>query len=122
VGEILSKNLEQPDESRTFDKGQVDVVTVGDAVFGRAVFEPGWRWSECVKPIVGTDSCQHHHRTFVLSGRLHVVLDDGTEAEAGPGDVVIVPPGHDAWVVGNEQCVSFDFDAGAGDYAKAPGS
>ena len=122
MGEILRKSIEQPDESRTFEKGRVAVVNLGDAVFSRVVFEPGWRWSECVKPIVGGDSCQHHHRTFVLSGRLHVVLDDGTESDIGPGDVVDIPPGHDGWVVGDEACVTYDFDATSRDYAKAQGS
>jgi ethanolamine utilization protein EutQ (cupin superfamily) len=120
MGEILSKNIDKPDDSRTVDKGRVDIVTVGEVVFSRAVFQPGWRWSECVKPIAQTDSCQFHHRTYVQSGRLHVVLDDGTEADAGPGDVIVIPPGHDAWVVGDEPCVGFDFDDASKDYAKPP--
>jgi len=118
MAKIQSKNIDKPDESRTFDKGKIDVVTLGDVTFGRATFEPGWKWSECVKPIVQTDSCAVHHKTFVLSGRLHVRMDDGTEAEAGPGDVVVIEAGHDAWVVGDEPCVAFDFDEASKDYAK----
>ena len=116
---IQRKNIDTPDEKRTFDKGRLDVVTLGDVTFGRATFEPGWRWSECVKPIAQTESCQFHHRTFVVSGRLHIRLDDGTEEEAGAGDVLVIPPGHDAWVVGNEPFVGVDFDESAKDYAKA---
>jgi uncharacterized cupin superfamily protein len=118
MGAPQRKNIDTPDESRSFDKGRVDIVTVGDVTFGRAVFEPGWRWSECVKPIAGTDSCEFEHRTFVLSGRLRVRMDDGTELEGGPGDVLLIPPGHDGWVVGDELCISFDFDDNARDYAK----
>jgi ethanolamine utilization protein EutQ (cupin superfamily) len=118
MGTIQKRSIETPDETRTFDKGKVEVVTIGDVTVGRATFEPGWKWSECVKPIAKTDSCQFHHSTFVMSGRLHVRLDDGTEVEAGAGDVVVIPPGHDAWVVGNEPCVSIDFDDAAKDYAK----
>jgi len=118
MGEILRKNIDKADEVRTFDKGTLEIVTVGDVIFGRAIFEPGWRWSESVKPIVGGDSCQHAHKTYVLSGRLEVRLDDGTEMELGPGDVAVIPAGHDAWVVGDESCVAVDFDDNSIEYAK----
>jgi len=101
------------------DKGQVEIVKVGDGVVGKATFEPGWRWSEHVKPIAGTESCQAAHLGYVLSGRQTAVMDDGSELDFGPGDVVAIPPGHDAWVVGDEACVVLDF-AGMGEYAKAP--
>jgi hypothetical protein len=83
----------------------------------RTILEPGWRWSQCVKPLVGTESCQVGHLVHVLSGRLAVRMDDGSQAEFGPGDVGVIPPGHDAWVVGNQPCVSLDFQGGA-TYAK----
>jgi quercetin dioxygenase-like cupin family protein len=102
------KSLDQPDETRTFENGKAEVVTLGDFSASRLVFEPGWRWSENVKPITGTDSCQVLHTGYHVSGRLHVRLDDGTEKEFGPGDAYVIPPGHDAWVVGDEPVVSVD--------------
>jgi quercetin dioxygenase-like cupin family protein len=102
------KSLDQPDETRTFENGKAEVVTLGDFSASRLVFEPGWRWSENVKPIAGTDSCQVLHTGYHVSGRLHVRLDDGTEKEFGPGDAYVIPPGHDAWVVGDEPVVSVD--------------
>ena len=83
---------------------------------GRGVFEPGWRWSVDVKPLAGTGSCEASHRAYVLSGRMHVVMDDGQETDIGPGDFAVIPPGHDAWTVGKEPCVMFDF-AGMETYA-----
>ena len=115
---MQSKNLESPDEVRSFEKGRMDVVNLGeDVVAGRAVFEPGWRWSEHVKPVAGTDSCQVPHVGYVISGRLVVRMDDGSEQEIGPGDAVAIPPGHDAWTVGDEACTMLDF-SGADRYAK----
>jgi mannose-6-phosphate isomerase-like protein (cupin superfamily) len=111
------KSLNTPDEVRTPQKTKVEVVKVGDTTIMRGTFEPGWKWSECVKPVVGTNSCQVHHVMYVLSGRMKVVMDDGTEVEVKPGDATDIPPGHDAWVVGNEPCVSIDFAAG-NTYAK----
>jgi hypothetical protein len=92
-------------------------VTLDNVTVGRAVFESGWKWSECVKPVAGTDSCQVPHVGYVVSGRINVVMDDGQEQEYGPGDAVVIPPGHDAWTVGDEACVMLDF-AGADEYAK----
>jgi quercetin dioxygenase-like cupin family protein len=112
------KNFDSPDETRPFEgKGKADVVQIGGQTVGRAVFEPGWRWSENVKPIAGTESCQVSHLGYVISGRMRVFMDDGTEGEVGPGDVMAIPPGHDAEVVGDEACVSLDFGE-FGDYAK----
>jgi hypothetical protein len=105
---IKKKNLDHPEEKREFPKGHVELVTVGDVTFGRGIFQPGWKWSESVKPIAKTDSCRAPHTQFHISGRLHVKMDDGTEMEYGPGDVGVVPPGHDAWVVGNEPVVVID--------------
>jgi hypothetical protein len=107
-----------PDEVRPFEgKGEARVVNIGGRVIGQGIFEPGWRWSANVKPIAGTESCQVSHLGYVLSGRLHVRMDDGTEGEFGPGDVFAIAPGHDAWVIGDERCVALDFGE-FGDYAK----
>lgn len=114
---MLRKSLDTPDETRTFEKGRVDVVQVDGGTVGKATFEPGWRWSQHVKPIAQTESCQAAHAAYVLSGRIAVRSDAGEEVEYGPGDVMVVPPGHDAWVVGNEDCVSVDW-SGMGTYAK----
>jgi Cupin domain len=111
------KSLDTPDETRPFAKGKLAVVTVGGTIIGRGTFEPGWRWSECVKPIAGTDSCQAAHLGYMVSGRMKVVMDDGTETVLGPGEAVAIPPGHDAWIVGDEPCVFLDF-MGAAQYAK----
>jgi mannose-6-phosphate isomerase-like protein (cupin superfamily) len=109
---MFVKHLGSPDELRTPPKTKVEVVKVGSSTVMRATFEPGWKWSECVKPIAGTKSCQVPHINYVISGRMKVVMDDGTTAEMGPGDAAEIPPGHDAWVVGNEPCVAIDFAAG----------
>lgn len=117
-GKIEGKKFDSPDETRTFDKGKIQLVHVTGATIGRFTLEPGWRWSESVKPIVKTESCQQDHIGLLLSGRLKIRLDDGTEREFGPHEVQHVPPGHDAWVVGNEPAVLLDIK-GAADYAKA---
>ena len=116
---LVSKSLDQPDETRPIPGGMgtVQVVQLAEATVMRATFQPGWRWSEHVKPIAGTPSCQVAHTGYIVSGRLHVRMDDGTEVEMGPGEASITPPGHDAWVVGNEPVVFLDF-AGAATYAK----
>jgi class 3 adenylate cyclase len=96
---------------RRFPHGRVDVVEMDDHVVGQMVYEPGWRWSTSVKPIAGTDACQYHHVGYTVSGRLRVQMPDGTELEIGPGELFEIPPGHDAWVVGDEPWVSVDFEA-----------
>lgn len=107
---VAAKSLDNPDETRPFaDKGKMQVVHLGEITVGRGTFEPGWRWSEHVKPLAGTDSCQVQHLGYVLSGRMRVRMDDGTEVEVGPGDAVSIPPGHDAWTVGDEPCTLVDF-------------
>ena len=119
IAAMERKPLDKPDETRPFQggKGKIDVVNVGGHTLGRAVFEPGWRWSEHVKPIVGTHSCQASHTGYVLEGRMVVRMDDGSEREYGPGDAFYMPPGHDAWIVGNQRCVLIDF-TGVAKYAK----
>ena len=111
------KSLDRADERRDFPSGHIEVCTIGSAVFGRAVFEKGWRWSESVGPIAGTDNCMINHNGYIESGHLHVRMDDGTEADMGPGEFFVCPPGHDAWVVGDEDCVAFDFSADIAGYA-----
>lgn len=115
--EMQKKNLSKPDERRTFEKGLVELTTIGGITFGRATFQPGWKWSTCVKPIANTESCEAPHLQYHISGRIHVVMKDGSEDEFGPGDVSLIPPGHDAWVVGNEPVVVIDI-SGMIDYAK----
>jgi hypothetical protein len=114
---LTIRRFASPDETRPFGHGRMDVVQFEGGTVGRGVFEPGWRWSKDVAPIAGTRSCQVSHAGYVLSGRMHIVMDDGTEAEMGPGELALIPPGHDAWTLGNEPCVVFDF-AGATDYAR----
>jgi hypothetical protein len=114
---MQKKSLNSPDETRSFPKGKVELVTLSGVTFGRATFQPGWKWSESVKPLVKTESCEAPHTQYIISGRLKVRMDDGTEEEFGPGDVSIIPPGHDGWVVGNEPVVVIDI-TGMIDYAK----
>jgi hypothetical protein len=116
MAKMEKKNISNPDERRSFEKGIVDLATIGEVTFGRATLQPGWKWSTCVKPLVKTDSCQASHLQFQLSGRLHVEMDDGSSEEFGPGDVAFIPPGHDAWVVGNEPVTAIDI-SGMRDYA-----
>jgi mannose-6-phosphate isomerase-like protein (cupin superfamily) len=111
------KTMAQPDDKRSFPKGQVELVNLGGMSFGRATLQPGWKWSTCVKPIAKTESCQSSHLDYHISGRLCVRMDDGSEEEFGPGDISSVPPGHDAWVVGNEPVVVIDI-TGMENYAK----
>ena len=112
------KKLGKPDETRRFEKGKLDLVKFSGGTVGRAVFEPGWKWSKHVKPIAKTKSCEAPHFQYHVSGILHVKMDDGTEFDVGPGEVSMLPPGHDAWVVGVEPVTVIDFQ-GMVDYAKA---
>jgi hypothetical protein len=118
MANVEVKNFDSPDEVRPFEgKGQAAVLNIGGRVVGKGTFEPGWRWSNNVKPIAQTDSCQVSHLGYIVSGRMGVRMDDGTEGEIGPGDVFALAPGHDAWTVGDEPCVALDFGE-FGDYAK----
>jgi hypothetical protein len=115
--EMQSRNFDKnPDDVRKFTNGRIELANLGEATIGRMTLEPGWKWSKDVKPIVNTNSCQMAHTGYGISGRLHVKMDDGTEQEFGPGEVSYVPPGHDAWVVGNEPFVAIDF-TGMKEYA-----
>jgi hypothetical protein len=111
------RSFQTPDETRAFPNGRAEIVKIGDAEVGRLIFEPGWRWSKDVKPIAKTNTCEAPHFQYHVSGRLAIRMDDGTEFEAGPGDVTSLPSGHDAWVVGNEPVVTVDW-FGASNYAK----
>ena len=123
MAETTVRNIDRPDETRKFAAhGWLDVVALPGLNFGRATFQPGWRWSEDVKPLAGTDSCQVAHQGFVLAGRMGIRMDDGSEVEVGPGDVFVCPPGHDAWTVGDADCVVIDFASAMGEeYAKPAG-
>ncbi len=111
------KDLKSPDETRTFDNGRVELVNIAGGTVGRLTLQPGWRWSKDVKPIAGTEWCEAPHFQYHVSGRLHVLMMDGSEFEAGPGEVSFLPPGHDGWVVGDEPVVLIDW-SGASKYAK----
>jgi len=118
MADMEARDFDSPDEVREFEgNGRAQVVNIGGQVVGKGTFEPGWKWSMNVKPIAGTDSCQVSHLGYVLSGRMRVHMDDGGETEIGPGQVVAIPTGHDAEVVGDEACVMVDFGE-FGDYAK----
>lgn len=110
---VETLDFDSPDETRSPDKTRVDVVQAGQTKAARMVLEPGWRWSECVKPVAGTETCQARHLGVVQSGTLHVKHDDGTESELRPGQVYMIEPGHDAWVVGDERYVAYEFEPGA---------
>jgi hypothetical protein len=114
---LEAKSFAKSDETREFGHGKLEIVKIGDGTVGKTTFEPGWKWSNDVKPIVKTDSCQVNHFGYVLSGRMKIVSNDGAEIESGPGDVVNIPAGHDAWVVGGDDCVIVDW-AGNATYAK----
>ncbi len=110
---IASKSFDNADEVRTPDKSQVEVVDLGSVKAARMTLQPGWKWSECIKPMVGTESCQVHHVGTAAAGTLRVEHEDGTSVEIGPGDAYVIEPGHDAWVIGAEPFVGYEFDSQA---------
>jgi len=118
--ELVRRTFDAPDETRQFEggTGQMELINAEGGAVGRATFLPGWKWSEHIKPIMGTDSCQAGHTGYFVSGRMKVVMDGGgEEVEYGPGDFAVMAPGHDAWVVGDEPCVVIDWQ-GFTDYAR----
>ena len=104
------RGFQAPDETRTPDKTQMDVVKMGGTTAARLTLAPGWKWSECIKPVVGTESCQVRHVGVVQSGTIHVAHEDGSEGDIGPGEAYVIEPGHDAWVVGDEAFVAVEFE------------
>lgn len=111
------KSFQAPDEVRTFQNGTAELLQIGGAEIGRLTFQPGWRWSDHVKPLAGTELCEAPHFQYHVRGTLHIVMADGTEFDARPGDVTALPQGHDAWVVGDEPVVVVDW-YGASNYAR----
>ncbi len=117
ITKVMKKSLNNPDEIRPFGQSKMELVNFEDVTIGRITLMPGWSWEKDIKSLVNTPSCQVPHTQYCLQGRLKVIMDDGTELEIGPGDAVVIPPGHKAHVVGNEPFVAIDF-SGAGKYAK----
>jgi len=108
--EVVLKRFEAPDETRVFEKGKLEIVRIGGMTIGRASYEPGWRWTEHVSPIVGTSFCEVEHVGMVLSGRAMAAMKDGTEVELTAGSLFYVPPvPHDSWVIGDKPYVSLHF-------------
>ena len=120
MAQMVRKSLDTPEETRPFEEGmgKLELVNLERGPVGRATFQPGWQWSKHVKPIAGTDSCQAAHMGYMISGQMTIRMDDGEELTYGPGDFMVAPPGHDAWIVGDEPCVVIDWQ-GFADYAKA---
>jgi hypothetical protein len=114
---MQSKNLSKPDELRAFDQGKLELATLGGVTFGRATLQPGWKWSTSLKAVMKTKSCEAPHLQYHVAGRLAVLMDDGSQQEFGPGEISLLPPGHDAWVVGNEPAVVIDI-SGMVEFAK----
>ena len=111
------KKFAAPDEVRTFNHGRIELVNIGGGTVGRMTLDPGWRWSEDVKPVAGTEWCTAPHFQYLVSGRVHIKMADGNEFDLGPGDVSSLPANHDAWVLGDEPAVLVDW-FGATNYAK----
>jgi hypothetical protein len=119
---VVKKGFGSADEVRTPNKTRMEVVDLGGIKAARMTLEPGWRWSECIKPIAGTERCQTHHVGTLLSGSMHIVHDDGTAEDVAAGDAYVIEPGHDAWVTSSEPVVAFEFDTRAAEsFAKPAG-
>lgn len=121
VTQLEVKSHNTPDEKRRPDKTEIDIVKVGDYTIGRMTFSPGWRWSDCIKPVVQTESCQNNHVGFCVSGALSVETTDGNRISINGGNSYTIPPGHDAWVEGDQPFVGIEF-LSAAEFAKAPGT
>jgi hypothetical protein len=120
MASIEIKSMDRPDESRTPEKTEMSVVHLGDATVARLTAQPGWTWAECIKPLAGTETCQAAHLGYVVSGRIHITADDGSEADLGPGDSYRLEPGHDARVLGDQEFVALEFESKtAATYAKS---
>ena len=119
VPRLQHKSFSTPDQVRKFTLGRIDIVNLDETSIGRFIWEPGWRWSEVVKPVVDTPLCVNRHLGYVIGGHLHVVMDDGTELDIVAGDAYEIPPGHDAWVVGDTAFDAVEF-ASARNFGIAP--
>ena len=108
---MTKRRFDTPDQHRAFPLGSSDVVAIGGMTVSLATFEPGWKWSKSLKPIVGTESCEVHHVGYLLSGRLYTKMNDGSEMEFVPGDLLSIPPGHDGWTVGDEPVLLLQIEA-----------
>jgi quercetin dioxygenase-like cupin family protein len=117
MSKITKKSFKNPEEMRPFPKGKVEFLRIGNLPVMQFTLQPGWRWSESVKPIAQTDSCMLNHIIYVVSGKIAFRMDDGVTVEFGPGDLGAIPPGHEVWVVGDAPCVNLDF-SGSNNYAK----
>jgi hypothetical protein len=116
---VEARSFDAPDETRTPDKTKLEIVRVGGTTASRMWLQPGWRWSESIKPIVGGERCQMRHVGMLQSGTMHVIHEDGTEQEITPGQAYVIQPGHDAWVVGDEPVMGYEFESKtAEDFAK----
>jgi hypothetical protein len=116
---VQKLDFDSPNETRTPEKTRSELVRVGTTTVARLTLQPGWQWSQCIKPVVGTDSCQVRHVGIVQAGAMHVVHDDGTEEDLGPGEAYVIEPGHNAWVVGDQPFVGFEFESrSAEEYAR----
>ena len=111
-------DFQHPTETRTFEKGRLDLVEIGGGTVGRLTLEPGWRWSQHVRPMAGTEWCEAPHFQYHAAGTVHIQMSDGTEWDSGPGDITNLPAGHDAWVVGDDEVVLIDWN-GASHYAES---
>lgn len=117
---VETRSFDSPDETRTPNKTKVDVVHLGGGSAARLTLEPGWSWADCIKPVVGTDSCQLRHVGVALSGAMRVAHDDGTEQDIGAGEAYVIEPGHNAWVTGDQSFVGYEFESkSAEEYAKS---
>jgi quercetin dioxygenase-like cupin family protein len=116
--QVERQDFAAPEEARPFPRGRLELVSIGGSQIGRLTLEPGWRWSEHVRPIAGTQWCEAPHLQYHVAGTLRIRTAEGQEFEAGPGAVTSLPAGHDAWVVGDVPVVVIDW-YGASDYARA---
>jgi quercetin dioxygenase-like cupin family protein len=114
---LAKTNFRCPDVVRDCGHGKLELVTLEDTTLARVTLQPGWKWSEHIRPMVGTESCLTHHAQYVISGRLKIAMDDGSQMELEPGDFAVISPGHDAWVVGDEPFVCLDFSPDMKQYA-----
>ena len=117
MSNLAKKSFDKPDEIKTPDKAHTSTIHFGSVAATKIVLQPGWKWSECIKPIVGGDSCQAGHVGVILQGSMHVVHDDGTEITVSAGDAYTFAPGHDGWVVGNDELIAYEFNNSGKDYA-----